>query len=158
MQVINAESIVEGIVIRGEALARTFGTGFFTLPGLLKVVDQFKKIIFGSAEFSDCVVRQAKQFNRIIVEPALYIFIRNAVDLYLSVYTLKLAGTVIVRKMGGRYFDGNQFGFAVVIIVQLRLQLPVGAVFQANSQNPVAKPVEKQYAEQQYGSNLLQGY
>ncbi len=112
----------------------------------LNIIDQFKIILPGEPQLQCHLIRYAKEFDRIIVDPAFDILIGNAIDFDLAVHSFENSRIVAIGKVRRRQLNRDQPGFIIVSEVKLRLQLQVGPVLQKIIQNPVTEPVKKEYS------------
>ena len=94
----------------------------------LNIIDQFEIILRGEAQLQRHLIRNTKEFDRIIIDPAFDIFIGHAIDVDPAVYSFENIRIIVIGKMRCRQLNGDQSGFIVMAEVQLGLQLQVGPV------------------------------
>lgn len=110
----------------------------------LNIIDQFEIILPGNAQLQRHLIRDTKELDRIIIDPAFDILIGDAVDFDPAVYSFEKRRIIVIGEMRCRQLDGDQPGFIVMAEVKLGLQLQVGPVLQKIIQNPVTEPVIKE--------------
>ena len=110
IQVANDKKVIGSVILDGGwILRRIVGTGFFALPVIgLQIVHQLEKFILSGLQLHGCLVRDTEQLYRVIIKAAFDVFVFYPFDLDLTVDAFKLLGTVEIRKMGRRNFEGKQ--------------------------------------------------
>jgi hypothetical protein len=78
---------------------------FFALTSALKIIYQLEKLVFGGLDAGDCRVGYAKHFYGVIVNSPFNIMIGCSVYFNLPVNPFELRRSIIIGKVGNRYFD-----------------------------------------------------
>lgn len=114
---------------------------WFFIRLILQIIGEPEKIIPGGLHSHGFKIRQAKKFDGIIYKAALHIFVKNAIDIYLTVPSFKFSRVYEVRK-GVTHFDRNKLGLVVVTGVKAYLHLAVVRLFEKIYYPPVSNPVK----------------
>lgn len=101
-------------------------------------------------------IGNTKHFQGIVHHPALDIFVIDIPDLDTPFNALPLRGRVVISKTRDRHFERDQLGLLIAIIIQPRIQFPIGPGHEGRDQQPVTEEAEQQDEKQQYGGNLFQ--
>lgn len=115
-----------------------------------EIVHQPEKGIAGFVELHLGVVADAKQLDRVVVDPPFDITISNITQDHLAVDPFPLVRGLVVGEGGDGDLYRDKRGFVVIIIVQPGLERGTGDLLQVSRQETIAVPVEKQNGDQQY--------
>lgn len=107
-------------------------------------MDVLEMVYRGCAQLYKHLIRDAQEFQRVIVYAPLDIFMGYAVDLHLAVYSFKGEGILVIGQMCNGYFDGDKLRFVVLEPVQFRLQLPAGPVLYKAGESAVTHGIEEE--------------
>jgi hypothetical protein len=145
-----------GSSLHGEVMEREMFPAMCIVAGLFlpgKIVGEFKEFVFSRPEPHGGMIRNAKQFERIVVNAALHIFVLDAADFDLAVHALVLGRVGIIREIANRNLDADQLGVINGFLIELRFQLGVCLCFEQSDNQPVTKPVKKKDRYKQGGAD-----
>ena len=118
--------------------------------------DEAEEIIVEGLQFCGRVVGQAEQFDGVVVEFPFYVAVVGTIDLDDPVDPFESTCGVVIGEILYRSFDGDELGFIVVVAVEAGCQLLARLVLEIVYQYPIAKPVKKEYSQQQYSGKPFQ--
>jgi hypothetical protein len=123
---------------------KKFSDAGMTLPLLraLHIIDQSEIVLPGGLQIQRHLVGNTQEFNRIVINPAFDVLIRDAIDLDLTMHCFKNSRVIIVGEFRGGQLDGDELRFIIMPQIKLRLHLLVGLVLHKIIQHPVTKPVK----------------